>query len=681
MGSKYTQRTMNDLTLVLKSPSESTRLLALKRLVDSGRADLKEILTPLATTDRSPAVRYYAARLLKLAAGAPRGFGEQDRMDTNVPVSPPAPSPAAVPEIRQAEAPAAPAGGRTATITPEPTAPPPGVPPPAVGAVEDEPTVPLVDAVGTTTALLLGAPGSQTRPPTGPETEAQRLSRAALSVLKPCVRQLAELIDAEDLEVVAESALALGRLRATETFERIASLLKTASPDERLARALGDMGDPRGAEVLVRLYRDERWASLRPALATAICRVRSPHTDEFLRKALTDNDLAIQGIVIKHIAQTANERFLDLLVAKLGAVEDYFEITVIQALSRFSATHPRIMQHLLTRLSRESNPRTASCIISALSPGKEPALVDCIEKLTRERDRRVRANAAEAVSRLTVGIAIKMRILRQLLSDEDNRVRANAAKIMVKLGDRAAVEVVKGMLTHRDKWWRASACHALGECRPAGTVQLLSKALKDPDMDVRINATKALREIEDPLVPQLLMSMISDKNLWIRLYALETLGNLRLKGANQALRTALRQESNNQVMAAAVVAVGKTGTPESSSGEISRYISHINEKVRLAAVEAMDHVLTPENLGLVLPALKDTDRRVRAAAVKVLFKFGQLKVISSLYETLLKGPVEEQPAVAFAIGEVADVVFNIQDQPNVGRLTEALRKLPAYTQG
>jgi HEAT repeat protein len=272
-----------------------------------------------------------------------------------------------------------------------------------------------------------------------------------------------------------------------------------------------------------------------------------------------------------------------------------------------------------------------------------------------------------------------MRVLRPLLEDDDNRVRANAARLMILLGDRNASKVLEAMLAHRDRWWRASACHALGECRPPGAAALLARALRDPELDVRLNATKALRDLEDPMVPQLLLSLLSDKNLYIRLHAVEALGNLRVRSAASPLRAALRQEAASQVIAAALVAVARTSTPEAAGREIAPYLAHASPAVRLAAVEALAPVVVlGEAVAALRGALKDSDRRVRAATVRAFFDCGQLKVVSSLYESLLADDRDEQIAVAHALGELSEVVFGMGGQPRDERLVEALRKLPAY---
>lgn len=658
-----------DLELLLRGASDATRLLALKRLADSGRPGLKALLEPIAQKDKSLTVRYLAQRVLRALGGAPPGFGDADPEPGNLQASGLRQRPTAlVAALRDPLA--TPVAG---TRIPKLELPAP--------SLEEEPTSPIPvqrgpraerDAANPIPRDTVPAPAPRVDP------EIVRLERAALDVLKPCVRQLSHLLQNGDPELAAECALALGRLRAHEAYDLVAGRARLSPPDERYIKSLGEIGDPRAAEMLSRFWGDTRWQGLRPAIGVAACRIRSSRAEEFLRNALAEDDLAVQGAVIRHLSATADTRFVEVLLAKLGKVQEFFEVLVIQALARFAPTQPQVVSALLERLPREPNPRTASCIISSLAGSGHPELADSLEKLTRQRDRRVRANAVDAVMRLEVPPHVKTKILRPLLDDDDNRVRANAARLMTQLGDRGALDVLRAMLAHKDKWWRASACHALGECRPPGTAALLGKALKDPELDVRLNATRALKDVDDPAVPQLLLGLLTDKNLYIRVHAMEALGNLRVKAAASALRAAIRAETSPQGIAAALAAVARTCPVDVAVKEIAPLLTHATASVRLATVEALLPVLDTETVNALKPALKDGDRRVRAAAVRAFFACGQLKVVSSLYDALLSEDRGEQIAVSHALGELAGVVFSWRDAPPPDRLLSALKKLPAY---
>src|SRR5207253_1436863 len=105
-------------------------------------------------------------------------------------------------------------------------------------------------------------------------------------------------------------------------------------------------------------------------------------------------------------------------------------------------------------------------------------LVDTLEPFTAHRDRRVRANAVEAISALDIGDAVKLRIVRPLLQDPDNRVRANACITLGRMGERRALDTLVSMMTEPNKWQRASACYAIGVLRPPDGASFLIKGLR-----------------------------------------------------------------------------------------------------------------------------------------------------------------------------------------------------------
>jgi len=512
--------------------------------------------------------------------------------------------------------------------------------------------------------------------------ELLRLRKAGLSLLRPCAELLIELLDSPDEDVCASAAEALGALGVKHARRRLVELLKAGFISHQLITALAQLRDESCVGSFIKLFGMPQGEPFKHTLVKALCKLPGEQAYDFVLSALEDPDLSVQTSLIRHIGESDDARFVHKLLGKLGTMEEYFEFAVLGALIKFASTEPSVGKAVRALLPRSKNPRKVSMLLSAVSASGNAELIDVVEPYLSDRDRRVRANAVEAVARLELTVERKAKLLEPLLEDKDNRVRANAALMLAEGGDRKAQKILNGMVVDSSKWYRASACFALGKLNTSQSVQLVARALRDPDSDVRLNAAKALREVDNPKIINRLGAGLADSNIWVRMYVVESLGSIATPAAYSRLLSHLKQEDNNQVLAALLLALAQASTdPDATVDILQPFLEHESEKVRLAAVEALEWVLSPESLSVLILCLRDLDEDVRRAAVKVIWKFGEFKIAASLYGMLKQGGREAKLSAAHILTGLGGLYRCLMTEKNTGFLLAALRQHQSYKKG
>ncbi|PLX19754.1 MAG: hypothetical protein C0601_00900 [Candidatus Muiribacterium halophilum] len=116
-----------------------------------------------------------------------------------------------------------------------------------------------------------------------------------------------------------------------------------------------------------------------------------------------------------------------------------------------------------------------------------------LSKFLKDEDRRIRANAVEALSK--IGDRRIVDLLEPLVKEEqDNRVLANTAIALSKFEDKKEVvnDIFKKMINDPEKWMRASALYAFGETGFSEFYEFLLSSITSEDEDICRNAILAL---------------------------------------------------------------------------------------------------------------------------------------------------------------------------------------------
>ncbi len=138
--------------------------------------------------------------------------------------------------------------------------------------------------------------------------------------------------------------------------------------------------------------------------------------------------------------------------------------------------------------------------------------------------------------------------------------------------------------------------------------------------------------------------------------AAEGLGNSKSPKAVATLLDALAMGVHPRVAAVALTALAKHAKPESFE-TVSYYLHHRSPRVRGAAVKAMGTLNDKRSKKLVLRALRDSHKTVRAAAAELLATKKNKQAIEPLIALIKKG--DEASAMALASLANADLARSL----------------------
>lgn len=196
------------------------------------------------------------------------------------------------------------------------------------------------------------------------------------------------------------------------------------------------------------------------------------------------------------------------------------------------------------------------------------------------------------------------------------------------------IKAIVEKLSHEDRYIRSSAIYALQEIDElslqeiddAFLISVFTRAFNDPHARVRQGAIYALQKINDVSLVPVFIKALSDPDRNIRksaIDALEEIGPAAAKAAVPALTNALK-DTSGYIRERAAILLGQMG-PEAES-----------------AVPALGDLLADSELAVV------------KSAADALRKIGDASATSALIQAWENGPRDARPAVAQALGEIAD---------------------------
>lgn len=142
-----------------------------------------------------------------------------------------------------------------------------------------------------------------------------------------------------------------------------------------------------------------------------------------------------------------------------------------------------------------------------------------------------------------------------LRKDFDADEREEAAEKLGKLGDPAAIPVLRAATRDPDDKVREAAAEALGLLADPASGTDLVALLRDPEKKVRREAVKALGLIGDPQRVGDLLPMLGDRSSDIREETAEALGRIGSPLALSALQRLAAEDSDGDVRRVAQFAV------------------------------------------------------------------------------------------------------------------------------
>lgn len=199
-------------------------------------------------------------------------------------------------------------------------------------------------------------------------------------------------------------------------------------------------------------------------------------------------------------------------------------------------------------------------------------------------------------------------------------------------------------LESHDVTVRSDAAHALGKLGDESAVPALARALQDSDEYVRKSAVVALKRISGPAAGEALRAALADRSEQVVLQAVNGLRDLRDRGAVEPLiRVLARRERSLQLAATeALMRIGPDAVePLLATCEDKVLRRKIGAQVMKILIE-----VGPRAIETLLEAMEQESQSIRAAAISVLGRVGDQRIVRPLVDLFLRDQRMQEAVVA-----------------------------------
>lgn len=481
--------------------------------------------------------------------------------------------------------------------------------------------------------MVLNPPA--TNVPTGPATVVPQLDEAP----SLRIRLEAEIDRAIQRERESELASPLKKTLSSRKLAKLTDGLEVENPlskREAIERGkvicqLGDTRDVRVLELITPL-RSDSFETVREAVATAIGELGDPAGVDIVLRMLLDKDASVIRAALKAIRQLKHPSCVKPLVV-LGLDNPLLKMQVSESLLQMSEV---AVPELLEIVERQAAGMTLDAIMVLGRIGDEravPALVDNLENASSV----IRGYAVEALTRIGHRDALPRMI--RLLAEDDLSVRVQVAVSLRRMPARQAVRpLLDCLLNTTDSELRRQVVLALGATKDPRSIPAISQLLPEADDPLREAIAEALGLCDDPAACAPLLSLVRDGNTELQLKALVGLKKSATAEALDELLL-LANSPNGKVRRHAVEALAELAPPEATDLLSDLLLSDPVYDVRVAAAKALGQIGNPATAPTLERALRD-EAPVRCAAVMALTRLGNDEVVPALI-ACLRDPAPE----------------------------------------
>ncbi len=202
---------------------------------------------------------------------------------------------------------------------------------------------------------------------------------------------------------------------------------------------------------------------------------------------------------------------------------------------------------------------------------------------------------------------------------------------------------VKQLESH-DVTVRSDAAHALGKLGDEAAIAPLARALQDSDEYVRKSAVTALKRIGGPAVCEALRAALADRSEQVVLQAVNGLRDMRDRCAVEPLiRVLTRRERSLQL--AATEALMRIGPDAVGPLLGTLEDKHLRRKIGPQVMKILGEI-GARSVDSLLEALTTGPHAIQAAAIHVLGKVGDQRIVTPLVELFLRDPGMQEAVVA-----------------------------------
>lgn len=284
-------------------------------------------------------------------------------------------------------------------------------------------------------------------------------------------------------------------------------------------------------------------------------------------------------------------------------------------------------------------------IVRGLARFPSPRALDQLERKIAEGPARIRIAAIETLEE--IGGDLVVPLLSEAISHSQIAVQSRAAEALARLGASDQVDLrrtVQWLLRSPSASVRRLAVHVavhLSDPDDQLWPQLLSH-LRDADWWVRERVVDGLVHLGGEKVYTSALQMLADGSPLARMYAIAVLERLGLGDAREVVRAVASNDDDPLVKERAVEAIASSrdlgavplltalledeglelpclealqalGAKDAASA-VARSLLSADLDVRMAALNCLDRIDDPEQLGAVRPLLSDPDPRVQSGA-------------------------------------------------------------------
>ena len=409
------------------------------------------------------------------------------------------------------------------------------------------------------------------------------------------------------------AATVLGRIGDVVAVPTLLSMLDE-DPDVVIAAAgaLAAIGDRRAFEPLLKLIDDED-SSVRQAAVSSLNSIGHPAMAEAIQLRLANPSPRVREAAARIAGYFGYADCLGQMIERCGDGDESVRRAAVESLASYD--DPRgwtaIRRALLTDTAHGVRAAAARAMGSASAPEDGAALiVACADKNLWVRYYAIRSLALRRIA----DASVVARLRESATGDPATPVRISAIKALGELRDTQAATVLERMVADPEADIAVAAIEAFGRFDRATAAPILIRALANRDSRRVIAALDALAELQASAAVQIIHEIaVGASDRAVRSAAVNALARI---GSAESVNALIDLAGYRPLRADAVAALGSTSPDQVLLLEPG--LSHADEQVRCAVVDALSRMKVTAASRLIGRMLEDRSPAVRRSATRAL---------------------------------------------------------------
>ena len=351
----------------------------------------------------------------------------------------------------------------------------------------------------------------------------------------------------------------------------------------------------------------------------------------------SSGDVDLKKNILKILSNVGGNAGKKLIINALFDNSTQVQLRAAQCLSHTKA--PEALDSLLKKLD-DNTPQMRMFAIDALRHIGDHRAARPMLDLLKDNDLLIRQKATETLIEIADSEIVPEII--SLMKDCDVDVRRCAVEVLKQMKDPNTSDALMKAIKDADWWVRQIATDSLTGFTGGNIVSGFIKLLADPVEDVRRCAVEFFLQAPDPEAFDALVKTLNDSDWWVREKTANALGKLQDK---RAIKPLMRLLDDQQINRAVPTALGDIGGLEVRQ-PLLECLFYDAQRVRLAAIHALEKLNTPDAVTDLQQCLADPDEEIRNATVQALKTMtGKIfKAVAEQGGPPLTGPRRKIPA-------------------------------------